>query len=130
MGDLKQKLITFTYEFKIKPTQRQIQEFENYLDICRSVYNFAHRERVDWLNSRKSPIDRCSLFNEYIIPAHTPFPGYNRQATNLTQAKKSFPRLKEVHSQVLQQVLKRLDKAWSDFFNNGKGFPRFKSRSR
>ena len=45
------------------------------------------------------------MFSEYIIPADIPFPGYNKQATNLTKAKKSFPRLKFVHSQVLQQVL-------------------------
>ncbi len=124
-------MITFTYQYKIKPTKQQIRQIEQYLDICRSLYNYAHAERKAWLESRKSLIDRCSIQSEYIIPADTPFPGYNIQAKALTEAKKKLPHLKLVNAQCLQQVLKRLDKAWTDFFKvPGRGFPRFRNKNR
>jgi putative transposase len=28
-------MITYTYQYKIKPTKQQIRQFEEYLDICR-----------------------------------------------------------------------------------------------
>ncbi len=124
-------MITFTYRYKIKPNKQQIRQFEQYLDICRSVYNFALAERKAWLESRKSKVDRCSIISEYIIPADTTFPDYNNQAKALTEAKKQFPHLKLVNAQCLQQVLKKLDKAWLDFFKiPDRGFPRFKSKNR
>ena len=124
-------MITFTYRYKIKPTKQQIRQFEQYLGICRIVYNYALAERKAWLESRKSKIDRCSIVSEYIIPAEAPFPSYCNQAKALTRAKKQFPHLKLVNAQCLQQVLKRLDKAWSDFFKiPERGFPRFRSKNR
>ena len=124
-------MITFTYQYKIKPTKQQARQFEQYLDICRRVYNYGHAERKAWLESRKSLVDRCSIISEYIIPAKTPFPNYNNQAKALTEAKKKFPHLKLVNAQCLQQVLKRLDKAWNDFFKlPERGFPRFRTRNR
>ena len=124
-------MITYTYSFKIKPTNQQIRQFEQYLDICRSVYNFAHAERKAWLESRKSRVNCCSIISEYIIPADVPFPNYNIQAKALTEAKKKLSHLKIVNAQCLQQVLKRLDKAWSDFFRlPERGFPRFRSKNR
>lgn len=124
-------MITFTYRYKIKPTKQQIRQIEQYLDICRSVYNYAHAERKAWAESRKSLADRCSIKSEYIIPARTPFPNYNNQAKALTEAKKNLPHLKLVNAQCLQQVLKRLDKAWVDFLKvPGRGFPRFRNKNR
>ena len=123
-------MITFTYQYKIKQTQQLLRQIEQYLDICRSVYNYAHAERKAWLESRKLRGDRCSIVSDYIIPADTPFPGYNLQTKALTEAKKKLPHLRLVNAQCLQQVLKRLDKAWSDFFKMPeRGFPRFKSKN-
>ena len=124
-------MISLTYEFKLKPTKKQIQDIEMYLDICRSVYNWNHGERKDWIQSRKSLIDRCSIEKEYIIPADKPFPNYNIQANKLTQSKKKYLYLAQVHSQVLQSTLKRLDDAWNDFFKvESRGFPKFKNKNR
>ena len=124
-------MLSFSYEYKLKPTKKQVQDIEMYLDICRAVYNWNHGERKDWLQSRKSQINQCSIEKEYIISASQPFPNYNIQANNLTQAKKEYPYLKQVHSQVLQSTLKRLDQAWKDFFKvKERGFPKFKSPHR
>ena len=98
--------------------------------MCRQVWNFALRERKDWLNSRKSPINACSIEQEYILPADEPYPNYHTQAKRLTLAKEQFPKLKEVHSQVLQQVLRMLDRAFEDMRAKKLGFPRFKNKYR
>lgn len=123
-------MLTLTYEYKAKPTDEQIKLIEHTLDVCRQVWNFALRERKDWINSRKSAINACSIISEYIIPADAPYPNYNTQAKSLTQAKKQYPELKTVNAQVLQQVLRKLETAFIDMKRKGMGFPRFKNRYR
>jgi putative transposase len=60
---------------------------------------------------------------------------YGEQANQLTDAKKTNPFLKTIHSQVLQDVLRRVDKAFKNFFRRIKkgekaGYPRFKGQNR
>ena len=81
-------MLTLTYEYKLKPTQQQAQLFDSWLEICRKVYNYALRERKDWVNARKCRVDACSLEGEYMIPADTPRPTYARQCKALAAAKK------------------------------------------
>jgi putative transposase len=97
-----------------------------WMEICRRAYNYALREIKDWCDSRKCPIDRCTLEKEYILPADLKFPGEVQQLNNLPKAKKEFPKLGEVPSQVLQQAVKQLHRAWEYFQKRGFGFPRFK----
>ena len=70
--------------------------------------------------------NRCSLEQEYIVPADTPFPSYLEQKKHLTQWKKSDKYLQKVYSQVTQDVVKRLHNTWEAFKQRGYGFPRFK----
>ncbi|NES74681.1 MULTISPECIES: RNA-guided endonuclease TnpB family protein [Okeania] len=123
-------MIALTYQYKLRPNQQQEAEINQILDVSRIVYNYALRERKDWLSSKKSPINSCSIISEYIIPADTPYPSYNNQAKSLTIAKKTNPKLKSVNAQVLQQTLKTLDQAFSEMKSLGKGFPRFKKKLR
>lgn len=123
-------MLTLTYEYKAVPTDEQIQLIEHTLTVCRKVWNFALRERKDWLNSRKCPVNACSIHSEYIIPVDAPYPNYYEQANSLTRAKAEFPELKTVNAQVLQQVLRRLETAFVDLKRKGMGFPRFKNRHR
>jgi len=119
-----------TWEFKLEPTPEQVELIEKILGVCRQVWNFALRERKDWLNSRKSPVNACSLQQEYIMSPDQPYPNYHTQAQRLTIAKEQFLLLKDVHSQVLQQVLRTLDRAFEDMKAKKLGFPRFKNRYR
>ncbi|MFP5271903.1 RNA-guided endonuclease InsQ/TnpB family protein [Coleofasciculus sp.] len=119
-------MLTLTYEYKIEPTIEQVAAIERYLEVCRKAWNYALRERKDWLNSRKSDLNACSLICEYIIPADAPFPNYNLQAKSLAEARKNNPELKSVNAQVLQQVLRKLETAFLDMSRKGMGFPRFK----
>jgi hypothetical protein len=90
------------YRYKLEPNQSQRCALARTLDVCRKLYN-------DCLGQRKlQPIGRYE------------------QSKQLTQLKAEFPVYKNVYSQVLQNVLHRLDKACQSFLRSGFGFPRFK----
>lgn len=123
-------MFSLTYEFKLKPTQDQVSLFEDWLEQCRRVYNYALAERRDWYKSRSCQINSCSIHSEYIIPALVPRPTYASQCKSLTEARKKIPALKDVQSQVLQQTLKRLEQAFVSMWEQSYGFPRFKKPGR
>jgi putative transposase len=100
------------YEYKLKPNALQIKTFDAWLSTCKKVYNFALRERKDWVNSRKSLVNACSLVSEYILPPDTPRPTYYSQCKSLTSAKKNIAELTEPHIHVLQQTLRQLEAAF------------------
>ena len=114
------------YRYRIYPDAQQTELLDEWFETCRVSYNYALRELKDWIASRKCPIDRCSKTSEYIMAADYPFPGYHQQQNNLPEAKKKFPRLKTVQSQVLQTNIRRLHDSWDAFQKRGYGFPRFK----
>jgi putative transposase len=59
--------------------------------------------------------------------------GYSQQAAELADLKAAYPAYGDIYSQVLQDVLRRLDKAFAAFFRrlkNGEkpGYPRLEAR--
>ncbi len=118
--------LTMNYTYRIYPDAQQEESLVEWLETCRLSYNYALRELKDWMASRKCTVDRCSLEQEYIMPADYPFPGYHQQQNNLPKAKKTFERLKAVPSQVLPTNIRRLHDAVDFFLKRGYGFPRFK----
>jgi putative transposase len=119
-------MLTLTHRYRIYPDPAQEQQLIEWMEICRSAFNYAMREIKDWYDSRKCLVDRCSLEKEYILSPEVKFPGEIQQLNNLPKAKKEFPRLGEVPSQVLQQAIKQLHVGWKYFQERGFGFPRFK----
>jgi putative transposase len=119
-------MFNLVYEFKLKPTAAQVALFENWLEQCRTVHNYALAERKDWFKSRSCRVDGCSLRHEYIIPADTKRPTYVSQCKGLTAARGAIPALKAVQVHVLQQTLKRLEQAFVSMWEQSHGFPRFK----
>ncbi|MFB8797149.1 MAG: transposase [Microcoleus sp.] len=119
-------MLTMNYRYRVYPNTAQEQLLKEWMNTCRVAYNYGLREIKDWCNSRKCMVDRCSISHEYIMPADSPFPGEVKQLNALPSAKKVFPRLGKVPSQVLQQALKQLHRAWEGFQKVGHGFPRFK----
>ena len=73
-------MITLTYQYKLKTTQHQEAGINQIIDVCKSVYNNPLREQKYCSSSRKLPINSCSLFYEYIIPADATYPNYKNQA--------------------------------------------------
>ena len=105
------------YKFRFYPCEKQTALLEKTLKSCCFLYNSALQER-EYAHADQRPL-RC-----------------NDQINELPQLKKAFPEYKKIHSQVLQDVLRRLDKAFDNFFERVKrkhqgervkaGYPRFK----
>ena len=106
-----------SYRYRIYPTKSQLSLLEQTLETCREVYNDTLALRKDtWELEQRS----ISLFETNKI---------------LTQWMKDQPALKQVHSQVLQNVQMRVDLAFKAFFQRVKageepGYPRFKGKGR
>ncbi len=107
-----------TYLYKTKINKQTETNCNNWLELCRNIYNQSLEQRITAYREKKKPI---SAF---------------KQMAQLPDLKKSSVEFKAVGSQVLQDVIQRLDKAYKSFFQrakqgNGKaGFPRFKSKNR
>jgi putative transposase len=105
------------YKFRIYPAKGEERIMSIVLNTCRALYN-------DSLFERKEAYERDKVTLNY----------YD-QANELSGAKKDDEYLAGVHSQVLQDVLKRLDKAFQNFSRRVRqgvrpGYPRFKSYDR
>jgi putative transposase len=90
---------------------------EEVLWQCRRLYNTALEQRI-------TAYRRCGVT----------LTSYQQQA-ELPDLKVAFPAYWDIHSQVLQDVLTRLDKTYQAFFRRVKageqpGFPRFQGRNR
>lgn len=121
-----------SYQYRLRPTKQQIIQFERWYDMLRSQYNYLLADRFDWYESNRCAVNACPLICH--LPQLRNNPNYNIQQDSLPQLKKDRPWYKEVHSQVLQNVAKRVELAFDRFIkgdNNGKrsGRPRFKSKS-
>ena len=106
-----------TYKYKLSPTPDQERALETVLWRCRTLYNVA-------LEARKTAWERCGVSLNY----------YQQQA-ELPDLKAGCPEYGAVHSQVLQDVLLRLDRTFQAFFRRVKagakpGYPRFQGRNR
>jgi putative transposase len=110
------------YSFRIYPNKNQEVKLNRTLNTCRHLFNAAlsERKRQAELNKLKRDLK--------VFPWGKPdWICYEDQANDLSGSKTAFQ--KEVHSQVLQNTLKRLDRSFKNFFN-GFGYPRFKGRNR
>lgn len=77
-------------------------------------------------------IETCRrLYNDSLGERNTDWEiGYWEQQNLLPLRKRENKFYKQVHSQVLQDVIQRLDKAYQSFFSRLSGYPRFKRRDR
>jgi putative transposase len=106
-----------TYKYKLKPTPEQARLLERALMLCRHVYNAAIGERQEaWR--------KCGVSVTYY-----------QQKAELPGIKEAMPESGEVHSQVLQEVVLRVGRAFQAFFRRIRegqtpGYPRFHGRDR
>lgn len=97
--------------FRLEPTKEQEQKLFRTFFLCRKLYNQALEDRV-------------MSYREKGITIH-----YTDQQNRLPVWKREHPEYQEVHSQVLQNVLQRLDQAFVNFFEKRAKFPKFKTNS-
>src|SRR5262252_9074149 len=108
---------TFKFKFKLKLSPAKERAMEFVLRRCRELYNAALQERRDaW--------QQCGVS---VTVAG--------QSAQLPDIKAVRPEYRDIHSQVLQDVLTRLDRAFQAFFRrvkNGEtpGYPHFHSANR
>ncbi|MHB8561375.1 MAG: helix-turn-helix domain-containing protein, partial [Thermoplasmataceae archaeon] len=108
-----------TYKFRIYPKKHQIKSMNTMLNLSCELYNAMLQQRIYAHRSKKKV-------------------NYRSQQNEIPDIKKMFPEYRNMHSLAIQDVARRLDKAFDNFFmrveekRNGKnikaGFPRFKSR--
>ena len=104
-------------KYRLYPTPKQEQTLLFVLRRCRHLYNSGLEQRRAFYQMRRKSLS------------------YSAQAAELAEIKAAYPAYQDIHSQVLQDTLRRLDKAFAAFFRrirNGEipGYPRFQGEGR
>jgi putative transposase len=115
---MEQQCLHKSYQYRLTPTPAQEQVLEVVVLRCRTLYNVALEQRKTWWERGQG------------IGAT-----YSQQATELPDLKAACPEYAEVHSQVVQDVLRRVDKTYQAFFRRvatgeRPGYPRFQGQNR
>ncbi|NET42203.1 transposase [Okeania sp. SIO2B3] len=121
------------YQYKLRPNKEQIATIEMWLELLRRQYNYRLGERFSWWSENRCPINACPLVMP--IPQLRENPNYYSQKRNLVNTKDKFSGYKLIHSQVLQDCIKRVKLAFDRWFKVDKnghklGKPRFKGKER
>jgi len=121
------------YQYKLLPNYKQLCRMDKWLDMLRHQYNFLLADRFDWWEMNCSPINACSLVSSIAEPREQP--EYYGQKRSLVNLKKDRDWYSDIHADVLQDMVKRVDLAFSRFIkgdSRGKhsGKPRFKVKNR
>ena len=101
-----------TYEYRIYPNKDQAVLISKHFGCTRFVYNKALTLKIETYTKSKRNLSKYDLINKIIEWKNT----------------EEFNWLKEVYSQALQQAIFNLDSAYTKFFREKKGFPKFKSK--
>ena len=88
------------YKYRMYPNKKQVSLLWKHANKLNFLYNYFLNQRIEEYKSNGKSITR------------------KKQSAELPKLKKEDPILKEIHSQVLQQVPLRLDKSYRDFFEN------------
>ena len=92
---MEQQGIRKTFKYRLAPTVAQAQALEVVLSRCRMLYNTALEQRKAWWQGGQG---RSAT--------------YYQQAMELPDLKTACPEYAEINAQVLQDVLRRLDKTF------------------
>src|ERR1700723_917201 len=108
-----------SYKYRLYPTKPQIEVLEKNLNFCCFLYNCALQERISHYKRFGNGVS------------------FGKQSAQLPEIKREFAeQTQSIYAQSLQQVLKRLDGAYTNFFRRVKsgafkvGFPRYKPSDR
>jgi len=121
------------YQYKLKPTESQAHQLDDWLYLCRKLYNTLLADRFDWWENNRSSINACSIVTTVVLLRDNP--DYYGQKRWLTQLKTQEARYKTVQSQVLQNCVERVKNTFDRFIKGDKdgnrsGKPRFKGKNR
>ncbi len=133
--------IVRTYKYKAYPSKTQEIVLDNWVKLCRSVYNLCVEQRMNMYgryneNSFSSYEKDGKTVEQYSPRKYT---NTFEQQREITQLKKDFPEYAEVPAGVLAKISDRVDQAFKKYFSNLKDYrsgrlkkyplpPRFSSR--
>lgn len=98
-----------SFKFRIYPSKNQQRLLWTTANRLNRLYNDFLDERISVYRNTGESITYC------------------QQSSRLTLLKQHDESLQTIHSQVLQQALKRLDATYQSFFKRGFGFPKYRS---
>jgi len=98
-----------TIKYRIYPTRKQQEILWKQSNLLTKLYNQFLEQKINAYKEKGINIKRFELQGQ------------------LPQIKKDSPEYAHIHSQVLQQVPKRLTETYNSFFKRGYGFPKFRS---
>ena len=101
-----------TYEYRLYPNREQAILIAKHFGCTRFVYNKALALKMEIYTKDKKNLSKYELVNKIVEWKNT----------------EELSWLKEVHSQTLQQAIFHLDSAYTKFFREKEGFPKFKSK--
>jgi putative transposase len=128
-----------TYQYQFYPDIKQKLTLNHWLRICRYWYNRQLGDRFDWWEMNRTTVNACPLIVSISAPREKP--NYYSQKQQLPIIKKDLVKVfhsgelldfKQVDSTILQDVSKRVDKAFEGFIagdskGGRSGKPRFKT---
>ena len=128
------------FKYRLYPTKKQEHTLFWTLARCRELYNAALSERKDTYQAHQRTTiiagEARIVAATMVVPQRVKTVSYYEQKRDLVEIKTELrEEYREIHSQVLQDVLLRLDRAFKAFFRrvaNGEnpGYPRFQGRNR
>ena len=98
------------FKYRLCPTTSQAAQLNQHIGSCRFVYNWALDQKIRTYEQTGKSVSRFDL--NKMIPA----------------LKASNEWLGEVNSQSLQGMTKQVESAFTRFFREKNGFPKFKSK--
>ena len=101
------------FKYRIYPNAEQEIIFAKHFGSCRFLYNWGLARKIELYQKENKKISCFDLIKEITI----------------LKKQEEYKWLAEVNSQSLQQSLRHLDNAFTRFFREKKGFPKFHKKS-
>ena len=107
------KIVSRAYKYRFYPTESQKEQLSHSFGCARFVYNYFLNMRTDLYYEKHEKIN------------------YHKTSQRLTELKQDqrFCWLKDVSAVILQQTLRNLDKAFTNFFAGRAQYPKFKKKN-
>jgi putative transposase len=100
------------YKYRIYPNNIQKEQIEKQFGACRFVYNWALETKIKAYQMDKTSLSCFTITNQLSI----------------LKKSEGFEWLKDGNAQSLQMAIRNLDNAFTKFFREKTGFPKFKSK--
>lgn len=103
-----------SFKIRLKPTKEQEELMIKSCGVMRWSYNYGLKRKIDHYDEFKTNLPLNIIRKEIQIMKKT----------------ENFKWISDVSSKVYDESLRDLEKAFKNFFNEDKGFPKFKSKKR